>query len=80
MAASGVEPAAACMDQPDSCAAEQAVEQLLVDWTADAVKSLPQGAIARVTIPDPLTPDYLIAIEWPASGGGLHRLELPVST
>lgn len=80
LAISGVEPSAACADHPDCCAAELAAEQLLVDWTTDAVETLPQGATVAVTVPDPLLPDYLIAIEWPASGGGALRLELPVTT
>ena len=80
LAITGVDPASACADLAASCAAEQAADQLLESWTADAVFSLPQGASASVGIPDPLLPSYLISIEWPSAGGSTQQLELPVTT
>lgn len=80
LAITGVEPATACADHPPSCAAERAAERLRVAWAAEAVLTLPQGAAASVGVPNPLVPEYLISIDWPAAGGGTVRLDLPVTT
>lgn len=80
LAIAGVDPARACTDEPDSCAAEQAAGRLLAEWTADVLLALPQGTSAAVAVPDASIPDYLIAIDWPSAGGVAQRLEFPVST
>jgi len=80
LAISGVDPDNACADHAAACAAEQAAARLLAEWTANASFSLPQDVAASVTVPDPLIPEYLIAIDWPSAGGGIQRLELPVTT
>jgi type IV pilus assembly protein PilV len=80
LAITGIEAAAACADHPASCEAERAAERLRATWTAEAAYTLPQGAAARVGVPNPLVPEYLISIDWPAVGGGTEQLRLPVTT
>ena len=80
MAITGIEAAVACADHPASCEAERAAERLRATWTAEAAYTLPQGAAARVGVPNPLVPEYLISIDWPAVGGGTEQLRLPVTT
>ena len=80
LAITGVDPAGACADDAASCSAEQEAVRLLAEWTADVSSSLPQDVSATVGVPDPLIPEYLISIAWPAAGGGTQLLELPVAT
>ncbi len=80
LAITGVEPAAACADRPASCASENAAERLRAAWAAEAAFTLPQGAAVSVAVPDAFVPEYLISIDWPATGGGTERLRLPVTT
>jgi len=80
MAISGIEPATACAEHPPSCAAEEAAGLLRATWMAEVASALPRGASASVVVPDPLVPEYLLSIEWPTTGDGTRRLELPVKT
>jgi len=80
LAITGVEPAMACADHPPSCATELAAERLRFNWTQEATFALPQGAAVNIGVPDPLVPEYLISINWPAVGGGTEQLRLPVTT
>ena len=80
LAISGIEPAVACAEHQTSCEAERAADRLRAAWAAEVALALPQGAAARVRVPNPLVPEYLISIDWPAIGGGMERLELPVTT
>jgi hypothetical protein len=70
----------ACADQPASCSSEQAAEQLRATWATEAARSLAQGAAVSVVAPDPLVPEYLISIDWPATGDDKERLRFPVTT
>jgi prepilin-type N-terminal cleavage/methylation domain-containing protein len=49
-------------------------------WLAAAQAALPAGSAARVEVDAGLPSSYRITIEWPASGQGLQRLVLPVTT
>jgi type IV pilus modification protein PilV len=80
LAITGIEAATACADQPASCSSEQAAEQLRATWATEAARSLPQGAAVSVVAPDPLVPEYLISIDWPATGSDKERLRFPVTT
>lgn len=80
LAITGVEPGTACAGQASSCAPEYAAEQLRAIWEAEAAFVLPRGATVGVDVPDPLLPEYLISINWPAVGGGTEQLRLPVTT
>lgn len=80
LAITGIGAMAACADDPSSCEAERSAEQMRISWLADATFALPQGATAGVAVPDPLIPEYLISIDWPAVGGGIENLRLPVTT
>lgn len=80
LAITGVEPATACAGDASSCAPESAAEQLRSAWEAEATFVLPRGAAVSVAVPDPLLPEYLISINWPAVGGGTEQLRLPVTT
>lgn len=80
MAVSGIDPDTACAGTPANCAAEHAAQELRIAWAAEAAHSLPQGATITVAVPDPLICAYLISIAWAATGGGVERLDLPVST
>jgi type IV pilus modification protein PilV len=80
LAMTGIDPAAACADHQTSCAAERVAERLRAAWAAEAALALPEGAAAEISVPNPLVPEYLISIDWPAIGGGTERLELPVTT
>lgn len=80
IAITGIAAVEACADQPTSCESERAAERLRDAWIAEAAAALPQGASARVDVPDPLVPEYLVSIDWPAVGGGTERLRLPVTT
>ena len=80
LAVTGVNPATACAGQPASCAPEFAAERIRNSWTAEAASSLPQGATIGVSVPDPMAPEYLISIDWPATGSGMLHLRLPVTT
>ncbi len=80
IAITGMMAAEACADQPVSCESERAAERLRDTWIAEAGSALPQGASAYVDAPDPLVPAYLVSIDWPAVGGGIERLRLPVTT
>ncbi len=80
LAITGVDPATACRDHPASCAPERAAERLRITWAAEAALTLPQGAAVGVAVPDPLVPEYLISIAWPAAGSGTEQLRLPVTT
>lgn len=80
LAITGVDPVTACVDQPASCAPERAAAQMRITWSVEAAYSLPQGAMVEVAIPDPLVPEYLISIDWPATGSGMLHLRLPVTT
>ena len=80
LAITGIGAMVACADHPPSCETERAAERMRISWLADAVFSLPQGAAARIDVPDPPLPQYLISIDWPAIGGGMERLRLPVTT
>lgn len=80
LAISGIGAVVGCADHPPSCETELAAERMRISWLADAVSSLPQGSAAGVSVPNPLLPEYLISIDWPAVGGGKERLRLPVTT
>jgi type IV pilus modification protein PilV len=80
LAITGIAAATACADQPASCAPEQAAERLRATWATEAARSLSQGAAVNVAVPDPLVPEYLISIDWPATGGDKERLRFPVTT
>ena len=80
LAVTGVDPVTACAGRPDCCAAELAAERMHSTWAADAAASLPQGAMVGVAIPDPLVAEYLISIDWAASGNGTLHFRLPVTT
>ena len=80
LAVTGIDPATACSDQPASCAPERAAERMRIAWAAEAATSLPQGAMIGVAVPDVLVPEYLISIDWPATGSGTLHLRLPVTT
>jgi type IV pilus modification protein PilV len=80
LAITGMAADEACVDQPASCESERAAERLRVNWTAEAGAALPQGASASVAVPDSRFPEYLISIDWPAAGGGVERLRMPVTT
>ena len=80
LAITGFDAADACADQPVSCKAERTAEQMRSAWLADAEANLPQGASASVAVPDPRVPEYLISIDWPAVGGGIESLRVPVTT
>jgi type IV pilus modification protein PilV len=80
LAITGIDAAEACADQPASCASEDAAERLRSAWLAEAAAELPRGASASVVVPDPQVAEYLIAIEWPATGGGSEWLRMPVTT
>lgn len=80
LAITGVEPATACADHPPSCESERAAQRLRLVWTEEAAFTLPQGAAVSIGVPDPLVPEYLISINWPAVGGGTEQLWLPVTT
>ncbi|MBF8292930.1 MAG: Prepilin-type N-terminal cleavage/methylation protein [Steroidobacteraceae bacterium] len=80
LAITGIGAMVACAEHPPSCETERAAEWIRISWLADAAFSLPQGAAAGVGAPDPVLPEYLISIDWPAAGGGMERLRLPVTT
>ena len=80
LAITGIDAAEACADQPATCASERAAEQLRSVWLTDAAAELPHGASASVAAPNPGVAEYLIAIDWPAIGGGIERLRVPVTT
>jgi type IV pilus modification protein PilV len=80
LAITGIAPNVACADHPPSCETERAAERMRISWLADAAFALPQGAAAGVGVPDPLLPEYLVSIDWPAVGGGMEQLRLPVTT
>lgn len=80
LAITGITAADACVNQPGSCESERAAERLLVAWIAEARSALPQGALASVAVPDAQVAEYLISIDWPAAGGGVERLRMPVTT
>lgn len=80
LAITGVDPVVACAGHPASCDAERTAESLRITWVTEVVSVLPQGAGAIVGVADPLVPEYLIAIDWPAVGSGVERLRVPVTT
>ncbi len=80
LAITGMGAAEACLEQPASCESEHAAERLRSAWIAEAASALPQGASASVVVPDSRIPEYLISIDWPAAGGGVERLRMPVTT
>lgn len=80
MAVTGIDPDMACRGAPANCAAEHAALQLRIAWAAEAAHALPQAATITLTVPDHAICAYLISIAWAATGGGLERLDLPVST
>jgi type IV pilus modification protein PilV len=80
LAITGIGAMVACADNPPSCETERTAERMRISWLADVAISLPQGAAAGVGVPDPAVPEYLISIDWPAIGGGIERLRLPVTT
>lgn len=80
LAITGISPIVACADHPPSCETELAAERVRISWLADAAYSLPLGAAAEVSVPDPALPEYLVSIGWPAIGGGREQLRLPVTT
>jgi prepilin-type N-terminal cleavage/methylation domain-containing protein len=49
-------------------------------WLATAQATLPAGSAAHVEVHAGMPSSYRITIEWSASGQGLQRLVLPVTT
>lgn len=51
----------------------------IADWIAAVESALPAGSVARVEVSGATPAHYRVTIEWPAAGGGSHRLLLPVT-
>jgi Tfp pilus assembly protein PilV len=65
--------------QPDGTALA-ADSPVIATWTAEVLKSLPAGTLARVDADAGTPARYRITIEWPAASLGTQRLSLVVTT
>lgn len=81
LSVTGVSPAMACAERPDSCAAESAAAAVMEGWRTELVFQAPAGARGSVEVPDPAVPVYRIGIVWPAAGAREEStLQLMVET
>lgn len=70
LSVTGVSPAIACAQRPDSCAAESAAAAVMETWRTGLLLEAPAGALGSVEVPDPAVPVYRIGIAWPSAGAG----------
>lgn len=74
LSVTGVSPAIACAQRPDSCAAESAAAAVMETWRTELTLQAPAGALGSVDIPDPAVPVYRIGIIWPSAGAGAESV------